>query len=373
MVLRVGVVGCGHQGREHLKHYRRRDDVRLAAVCDVDRWRAEAARNDFQAERSFVDYREMLESCSLDLVSVCTYPATHHDITVAALARGAHVLCEKPLARDCAEASGMARAAQEARRLLTVGTNMRYMGVSQAIQRYVENGSLGRPIYGRAWILHPHIPWFGPHYVQAISGGGALATTAVHALDLAVWLAGDPEPVAVTASTARLFPHKRASSAPNGEAARAYDVEDHVAALIRFQRGFTLTLEGAWAADCEKTEIGLTIVGERATVHFDPFRIVGEGEVVDLTPAETPDRDWSASIGREIDDLVQAIRRERSPLITLDQALKVQRLVDAIYLSAERGQEIVLGEEARSLATKASRGSGDGAVATANGDASSDR
>jgi predicted dehydrogenase len=85
------------------------------------------------------------------LVTVCTMPATHREIALAALAAGAHVLCEKPFAPSLDEAQEMVEAARAAGRLLTVGFNMRYTANARALHDVVRKGHIGAPIYGRAW------------------------------------------------------------------------------------------------------------------------------------------------------------------------------------------------------------------------------
>jgi predicted dehydrogenase len=72
---------------------------------------------------------------------------------------------------------------------------MRFMPNAQCLQRFVAEGHLGHPICARAWTFATDVPWWGEHYVKCISGGGVLASTAVHILDLALWVAGQPRPV----------------------------------------------------------------------------------------------------------------------------------------------------------------------------------
>ena len=140
----------------------------------------------------------------------------------------------------------MVAAARRANRFLTVGFNMRFLPAAGALRGFVGEGKLGKPLYTRAWALATDIPWWGKHYVKAVSGGGVLASTAVHVLDLALWVAGSPEPVSVSASMTRVFPRKRATTAPSSEAAASYDVEDLLSGHLRFADGSWMTLEAGW-------------------------------------------------------------------------------------------------------------------------------
>ena len=208
--VRVAVIGCGAQGRNHLNAYRAQEGVEIVAICDLSDERREAAARKYGVVEQFADYRELLAAGSYDLVSICTMPVSHCEMVTAALQAGANVICEKPMALNLAEAVKMANAAKAADRFLTLGFNMRFLPGAQVLRKYVADGHLGRPICSRAWTVATDIPWWGKHYVKEISGGGVLASTAVHILDLALWVSGGPRPTTVSASMERVFPRKRA-------------------------------------------------------------------------------------------------------------------------------------------------------------------
>jgi predicted dehydrogenase len=348
--LRVAVVGCGAIGRRHLAAYRRLDGVEVTAVCDLDAPRREAAARE-SGGKEFADHQSLLDARSYDLVSVCTMPVSHHEIATAALAAGANVLCEKPPAMNAAEVAAMATAAKDAGRFLTFGFNMRQLPNARLLRRFVEEGSLGRPVYTRAWTFATDIPWWGKLYVKQISGGGVLASTAVHILDLALWVAGGPRPVTASASMARLFPGKRGATAPDADAAASFDVEDTLTGHVRFADGSWLTLEGGWSWDRLDYTYSFEMTGERAAIRLDPLQVVAErdGLPVDVTaellsapcsPADGSMDHWTRAIEAEIADAVAAVREGRSPLVRADEALTVQAVVDALYRSAELGREV---------------------------------
>ena len=103
----------------------------------------------------------------------------------------------------------MVDAADAAGRLLTIGFNLRYTRSAGVLKRFVDSGRFGNAVYTRAWTKSSQIPWWGQHYRREISGGGALASTAVHLLDLALWLAGNP-------ARPRRPRRRAACSPPNG-------------------------------------------------------------------------------------------------------------------------------------------------------------
>ena len=347
--IRVAVLGCGAQGRNHLVGYAKLPGVEIAAVCDIDEERRRAAAETYGAAAHFDDYRELLAAGPYDLVSVCTMPVSHREMVLASFEHGANVMCEKPFALNLDEAVDMAEAARAAERFLTLGFNMRFLPSSQFLKRYVAAGGLGRPVSGRAWTVATDIPWWGKHYVKAISGGGVLASTVVHILDLAMWISGNPKPVAVSASVARTFPRKRASTAPTPRAAADYDVEDVVSGHLRFADGTWLTLSGAWSWDQPAYSYSFELAGETSTIALAPLRIVEErdGTPVDVTAEQYDGFDsatgmdgWKTSIDAEIADVVAAIQDRRLPLVRVEDGLIVQAVIDAIYRSAALNREV---------------------------------
>jgi predicted dehydrogenase len=270
-------------------------------------------------------------------------PDSHQAIVTAALQAGANVVCEKPLAMNAAEAAAMFEVAAASRRLLTVGLNMRYMAAAGWLHRHVAEGGIGQPVHLHAWAFDTGIPWWGKHYVKSLSGGGIVASTAVHVLDLALFVAGYPAPVTVSATTARLFPTKRGGSAPAHAAPEAYDVEDQVAALVRLDNGMSLTLHAAWCHDRVEGDTGFELVGTHGAVAW-PLRVVAErdGRPVDLTPPDLPATSWGDSVRLQLADIIHRAAEGRPGLVTPAQALTLQRLMDAIYASAAAGHEVRL-------------------------------
>jgi predicted dehydrogenase len=337
----VGVIGCGFQGRLHVDCLGRTPGARVVAVCDRDPARAALVAAEFGVPAVHAHHEELLGRHELDLVTVCTMPDTHREIVVDALEAGAHVLCEKPLAFDLDDGRAMVAAATRSGRTLAVGFNLRYTGAAQAIRAFVAEGRLGRPICARGSMLETEIPWWGPHHIKEVSGGGALAATAVHMIDLLVWLAGSPTPLTATASAARLFPRKRAHGTPSADAASRYDVEDLVFGHVRFEGGFWLSLEGSWVWDEPGWECRFTLVGDRAQAGAEPVRFWAEreGRLCDITDGAAGDLDFPSSVQRELDDVVARVRDGRPPLASGEQGLRVGAIVDALYRSLDAGRE----------------------------------
>jgi predicted dehydrogenase len=342
--VRAGVIGCGYQGTLHLEALAEIEGVEIVAIADLDEARLAAVGERFQVVHRHTDAAALLGE-ELDLVSVCTMPDTHRELVVAAFEAGAHVLCEKPLARDAAEAAAMVRAAEHAGRLLMVGFNMRYMGATTAVREFMDAGLLGELVCARGFMLADDVPWWGKHYVRAISGGGALNSTAVHMVDLLMWLAGSPRPLTATASMTTVFPRKRAHAAP-AAAAAAYDVEDVVFGHVRFDGGFWLTIEGAWTYDRPGWNYSFDALGTRGQAHLEPLELFTERDGVPVRVREDAPTEPGLidAVVPELHDAVSSVRvgRIAERLATGRQALAVQAIVDALYRSAREGREVAV-------------------------------
>ena len=165
---------------------------------------------------------------------------------------------------------------------------------------------------------------------------------------MALWVAGSPGLVSVSGSTHRLFPHKRAETAPDAEARDRYDVEDIAAAHIRLDTGATLVLEGTWAHDRLDAHYSFEMICERGTVRFNPLSVLmdEEGEIVDRTPTDYAEpgqrHSWGDSVFREIHRFATAIREGTEPSQTPREIRNLQLIQDSVYESARTGREVRL-------------------------------
>ena len=142
--LRSAVVGCGAIAYEHLPFLSASSCSRLVAVCDRSAALAGAAAERFDAEASYVDFDALLETARPDVVHVLTPPHTHDAIARAALAAGAHVICEKPLTGTERDTGALLDAAAAAGRVLQESRNLLFNDPVIALRRLIADGRLGR-------------------------------------------------------------------------------------------------------------------------------------------------------------------------------------------------------------------------------------
>lgn len=337
------LLGCGVQGQIHLNALKslQPEGVNVTALCDISAERLNEASLIFPEAKRFSDYREALKGGNYELAIVATMPNTHADIAISALESGAHVLCEKPFAFSTKEVQAVLNCASKFGRQIQLGTNMRYMPGSQYLQSIVKSGTVGTPVMCRAWGNHHSPPLWTANCDRNLTGGGVLACTLLHGLDLALWVAGSPTPISVTASSARLFPSKRGAKVSK-ELAQRYTVEDLFSALIRFDNQFTLLLEGNWCSEMHDGH-GFELITSQGTLSSNPFRILLDrnSEIVDETPKDLQKDDWAASVKSQDLAIIKALQQNIPWSMHTHEELKnLQKIIDACYESANLGQEI---------------------------------
>jgi predicted dehydrogenase len=301
------------------------------------------------------EYQDLLARDDLDAVSIGVPNHLHAAIAIAALQRGLHVLCEKPLARTAEEAETIVQAAVEAKRVLQVVFNHRERGDVQTLKRYIDEGKLGRIYYAKAyWMRRNGIPGAGSWFVsKAKSGGGPLIDLGVHVLDMVLYLLGEPEVVTVSASTydeliqgGRGFDKEATKSGAN----HSQDVEDLATAFIRLANGITLSLETSWATNSSYgDDYGVILYGSEGGAEIkvknystrDTLRIYTD---VAGAPSEiavqNPKSGFHLAVIRQF---VEHIRSGNWSLYTGNEGLRRARIIDACYASAQQGREVVFG------------------------------
>jgi predicted dehydrogenase len=190
--LRVALLGCGAIGLGfHLPAITRSANCELVAVCDKDADWANTIAHRFDGVQSVSDYAALVEL--VDAVVIATPNSHHFPAASYFLSHGKHVLCEKPVTTELADAERLFAISRETGARLMVGQSRRFEGQALALRRLVDTGclgeivsiggSLGGPIKG--WAARSNF-----RLSRAESGGGALIDSGVHLIDMAVWLVG---------------------------------------------------------------------------------------------------------------------------------------------------------------------------------------
>ncbi len=336
--VRLGMIGAGNIGRIHLDACRECTGLDVAAVCDVDRRRAQQAADEYAVPHVFTDYRKLLAADVVDAVSVCTPNNTHLPVTLAAIKAGKDVLCEKPIALNAREAKRMVEAARKARRILMVAQSSRYTPAARFLKKLADDGTLGTVYYGKAlWLRRSGIPkgWFQD---AKQSAGGPLIDLGVHAVDLMWWLMGRPEPVSAFGVT---FDHLGRTGQGMGDWGvgwnpSKFSVEDMVGGLIRFEDGRALSLDISWAAHTAD-QYWLRIFGTKGGAQFLPetaYYHTDGGTKLDVVPQLGRENQYAA----ENEHFADCVRRRKEPISPGSQAVVVMRMLDGVAKAARTGK-----------------------------------
>ncbi|MFB5192047.1 Gfo/Idh/MocA family protein [Alicyclobacillus fastidiosus] len=343
--LRVGIVGAGGIAQGvHIPNYQKCGDrVDIVAIADVAVDRAKEAAAKFGIEHHFATVEEMLQSVDLDAVSICTPNKFHASAAIAALEAGCHVLCEKPPAMTVAEAEAMAQAASKADKYLSYGFHYRHTQDVEALKRFIDGGELGDIYAATAIALRRRgIPGWGVFTNKELQGGGPLIDIGVHMLDTALYLMGYPEPDSVFGATYQRLGKKKGVGLLGAWDYENFTVEDMARGFIRFKNGATLVLEAAFAANVQKRdEMNVKLMGELGGADVFPLTIYQEkhGSLIDVKPAYLPDKSgYELEIGRFVD----ACLGGDAPISTPEQGVKLQRIINGLYASAETGEAVKL-------------------------------
>jgi predicted dehydrogenase len=252
--IRIALIGTGGISlANHVPGIALCPEACIVALCDVDRGALERASAATGVTRTSTDPIALAQEDGIDAVIIATPNHVHHAIALAAIRTGKHVLCEKPIAMNVAEASEMYLSAEAAGVRHMTAFTYRFVPSMRYLKQLVSSGALGEPLHFRAQRFQDwgrrHLGW---RQRADMAGTGELGDMLSHRLDYGHHLIG---PFArVTAMLSRIW-DTRIDAA--GEAHPA-DVEDWVACLGEFRNGASACLEST------KTAAGL---GDGATGH----------------------------------------------------------------------------------------------------------
>lgn len=358
--LKVGVVGVGWAGQQHVKAFSAIDGVEIVAVAGMETELLASIQTEYNIPYGFARWEDLVELDGLDAVSVAVPTFLHAPITVAALERGLHVLSEKPLARNGEEGAAMVAAARKAGRVLDVVFNHRRRGDVTKLKSIIEDGKLGRPYYAKAsWLRRRGIPTLGSWFTNPeLSGGGPLADIGVHVLDYALHLLGEPKVISVTASAYSEVGSQGRGGDANYIAASSnhkFEVEDFASAFIRLEGGVTLLLEAGWAsyrdpADLMDFRVYGTDGGAELRTSQSPALEISDPGLRIFTDDGDVNADYTAEPLEDgehpavVEEFVAAIRAGEDEWGNHDGSSALARavIIDACYTSAREQREVRL-------------------------------
>jgi len=348
--MKVGVIGLGAIGPVHADAYSVSPDVEIAAICDISEARLAEIGQKYNVKQRFKNYHDLLKS-DVEAVSICVGNALHCETAVAALKAGKHILLEKPMAMNAAQATEIIQAGEKAKKIIQVGMVWRQSEQAKIVRDYISKGLFGDIYHLRAVMIRRRgIPGMGGWFTtKAASGGGPLIDVGVHWFDAAMHVSGLWKPTSVSAETHAAFLRDMRSyryvnmwaGPPKYDGVA--DVEDYAVGLVRFGKKASMSFEIAWAANSDEA-MYIDFLGTKGGARIFSGKTVAiytenNDRPVDISPMFN---DNANRFHRQARAFIDACNGKCKPAATAEEGLAVMKLIDAVYASGEKGCEIAI-------------------------------
>ncbi|MBI5383052.1 MAG: Gfo/Idh/MocA family oxidoreductase [Verrucomicrobia bacterium] len=342
---KVALLGAGFIADIHLESYHRFvPDAEVVAVFTRNPKKAAAFAKKHGIARSFSDLDAAITDSGCDVVDVCLPNFLHHRAVLAAARAGKHVIIEKPLALNLAEADEMIAACKKAGRKLCYAEELCFAPKYERVRKLVNEGAVGKIFQMRQCEKHsgPHSDWF---YDVKQSGGGAVMDMGCHGLAWFRWmLGGRPRAVSVQAHMQTGLIHKGRTRA-----------EENSLVIVEFEGGAIGVAENSWAKHGGMDD-RVEVYGTGGVIYADLFignsaltySEAGYGYAMEKAGST---KGWSFTIfeeafnqgyPQELKHFIACIREDKQPIVTGEDGRAVLEIMMAAYQAARTGKKVKL-------------------------------
>lgn len=337
--IRISLVGCGRISDNHFKAVQALGDrFEWVAVCDVDPLKTERASK-LTGATPYISMNRMLESETVDVVSICTPSGLHVEHGIMAARYGKHIITEKPMATSLADADRLIQSCEEAGVRLFVVKQNRLNSTLQMVKKAIEQGR-----FGKIYMAAVNVFWQRPqsYYDDAAwrgtwaFDGGAFMNQASHYVDMLEWLIGDVRSVFAMTDTM----------------GRKIEAEDTGSAVMRFNNGAIGNMNVTMLTYPKNLEGSLTILGENGTVVVGGTSVnrIETWEFADQRPEDSlidsvnynPPTVYGFGHAGYYLNVAQVLQERALPLTDGKEGRKSLELLEAIYRSAKEHREVSL-------------------------------
>jgi len=338
----VALIGSQFISAIHAESVRRCPDATLFAVASPTAGNAKAFAQRFQMPHAFQDYKKMLEMPEVEMVVLGVPNDLHCQIALDCLAAGKHVVLEKPLCLNLAEADRMIAAGRSAKRKLMYAEELCFAPKYVRLKQLLDSGALGHPTLLKQSEKHD-----GPHAAHfwdvARSGGGVTMDMGCHAIEFFRWMLGRPKIRSVYSQMATQVHSAKTRG------------EDNAILILEFENGTTAVAEESW------TKLGG--MDDRAEVHgskgvayadllhgnsIQTYSATGYDYAVEKAGSTVGwsftiyEEIWNYGFIQEMAHFVDCVLHDRQPLVTAEDGRAVLEAIFAAYASAGSGRKIQL-------------------------------
>ena len=331
-MIKFAIIGCGRIAQRHAEHIQ--NNGQLVACCDIDFHKAEQMAQTYNA-KAYQSVEELLLHTDADVVSICSPNGLHAEHSIAALKKGFHVLCEKPMAIKVQDCGAMIQAAEKANKRLFAIKQNRFNPPVVAVKQAIEEGKLGN-------ISSVQLSCFwnrnSDYYANSWKGtkdldGGTLFTQFSHFIDLIYWLIGDIKEVKAFTGN---YIHQD-----------SIEFEDTGVVIVKFFNGVIGTINYTVNAYSRNMEGSLTIFGDKGTVKIGgqyinelEYQSIENYKIENLSAGNTANNygTYQGSMSNHdkvYENLVDVLNNNASISTNAFEALKTVEIIEKIYSSVQ--------------------------------------
>lgn len=311
-MLKFGVIGLGAIGQRLIKGFQKHPEMEIAAICDAAEARVKETAAELGGIPKFTNHQDMLENTELDLVYVAVPPKFHHKVASDVLAKGIHILCEKPLANSVEEAESLLKQAQDAGVVHAMNFPLNYSAGSKTFEKLIRDNYVGKLRRVQLKMHFPHWPrpWQQNAWVASKEQGGYVLEVGVHFIQQLQKIFGSVEVKDVQIQ----FPEDRHAS------------ENAILATLKLADGTPVLIDGM-SQIAGKEEIAFTAYGDEGTLSLLNWGQLAGGKLGgDILPLEA-DHSLEDSL---VDHLVKAIKGEEATIIDFAAGYEAQVILEQL-------------------------------------------
>ena len=357
----IGIIGTGFARKVQIPGFKACDDAAFVSVASASLENAKSTAQEFGIEHFTADWRETVSHPAVDLVCITTPPVLHREMTLLAIKHGKHILCEKPMAMNVAEAEEMTRAADGAGVIAMIDHELRFLPGRQKAFAMLREGVIGKVRHAKynfraAYRGNPELPW--NWWSDIDQGGGALGAIDSHVIDSLLWFL-DAD---ISSVFCQLNTHVRERKDRDG---KVHDVttDDEANLLLRFADS-ELTENATGLVACSMSEPPeymnrLEFFGSQGSMRVDNLGqlYIAEAGTADWTRVDVDepiagspnDNGFARGFKYIAPRIVEAIREGKQTVenaATFADGVKVQQVLDAARESDATGRAVILGASA---------------------------
>jgi predicted dehydrogenase len=340
--VRVGLIGSQFISTLHAEALQRCTDAELFAVASPTQGNAKAFAKKFGIPHHFTDYRKMLAMDELDMIVIGAPNFLHCEITEAAAAAGKHIVCEKPLCMNLAEADRMIAACKKAKVKLMYAEELCFAPKYVRLKQLLDDGALGKPVLLKQLEKHdgPHAPHF---WDVKRSGGGVTMDMGCHAIEFFRWMLGRPK---IKSAYAQMGTYVHTDKTKG---------DDNAILLFEFENNVMAMAEESWTklgGMDDRSEVhGSKGVAYADLLHgnsIETYSSVGYGYAVEKAGSTVGwsftiyEEAWNYGFPQEMAHFVDCVKNDKPPSVTGEDGRAVLEAIFACYESARTGRKVEL-------------------------------